>query len=57
MAVQFREKALMAKETMPLKHKDKVAKVIRQLDINKIQFLHSHQLRSQTPDIAGLNRW
>jgi Txe/YoeB family toxin of Txe-Axe toxin-antitoxin module len=50
MAVQFREKALMAYETMPLKQKDKVSKVISQLDVNKIQSLHSHQLRSQDLD-------
>jgi len=50
MAVQFREKALMAYETMPLKQKDKVAKVISQLNVNKIQSLHSHQLRSQALD-------
>lgn len=50
MAVQFREKALMAYETMPLNQKDKVSKVISQLDVNKIHPLHSHQLRSQDLD-------
>ena len=58
MAVQFREKALMAYETMPLKQKDKVSKVISklnskvisQLDVNKLRPLHSHQLKSQDLD-------
>lgn len=41
MTVQFREKALMAYETMPLNQKNKVSEVIQQLDVS-----NSHQLNS-----------
>ncbi|NER23933.1 MAG: hypothetical protein F6J96_25150 [Symploca sp. SIO1C2] len=50
MTVQFREKALMAYETMPLKQKTKVAQVIEQLDINNLQHLNSHVLKNKDLD-------
>ncbi|MEA5619174.1 hypothetical protein VB711_15200 [Cronbergia sp. UHCC 0137] len=45
MSVQFREKALMAYETMPLNQKHKVFEVIQQLDVK-----NSHQLNSDKLD-------
>ena len=45
MTVQFREKALMAYETMPLNQKNKVSHLIKQLDVN-----NSHQLNSDKLD-------
>ncbi|NES24280.1 MAG: hypothetical protein F6K41_36545 [Symploca sp. SIO3E6] len=50
MTVQFREKALMAYETMPLNQKNKVAQVIEQLDINNFQHLNSHIFKNQDLD-------
>ena len=44
MTVQFREKALMAYETMPLNQK-KVSQLIKQLDVS-----NSHQLNSDRLD-------
>jgi mRNA-degrading endonuclease RelE of RelBE toxin-antitoxin system len=49
-AVQFREKALMAYETMPSSQKNKVSRVIRQLDVNNLQHLNSHILKNQDLD-------
>jgi hypothetical protein len=45
MTVQFREKALMAYETMPLNQKNKVSQLIKQLDVS-----NSHQLNSDKLD-------
>lgn len=50
MAVQFREKALMAYETMPPSQKSKVSRVIQQLDVNGSQHLNSHILKDQDLD-------
>ncbi len=47
MTVQFREKALMAYETMPLKQKDKVSSLIKQLDKNHVQRLKSQILKNR----------
>jgi mRNA-degrading endonuclease RelE of RelBE toxin-antitoxin system len=44
MTVQFREKALMAYETMPSSQKNRVSKVIKQLDVDKSQSLKSDKL-------------
>ncbi|MCE2696869.1 MAG: hypothetical protein PX483_03910 [Nostocales cyanobacterium LE14-WE4] len=44
MTVQFREKALMAYETMPSSQKNKVSKVIKKLDVDKSQRLNSDKL-------------
>lgn len=44
MTVQFREKALMAYETMPLNQKHKVSEVIQQLDVKNSQHLNSDRL-------------
>ncbi|ALB42429.1 hypothetical protein VB638_04600 [Dolichospermum sp. UHCC 0684] len=44
MTVQFREKALMAYETMPSSQKNRVSKVIKQLDVDKSQRLKSDKL-------------
>lgn len=46
MTVQFREKALIAYETMPLNQKNKVSHLIKQLDADKLQRLSSHILKS-----------
>ena len=45
MTVQFREKALMDYETMPLNQKNKVSHLIKQLDVS-----NSHQLNSDKID-------
>ncbi|NER99978.1 MAG: hypothetical protein F6J86_40290 [Symploca sp. SIO1B1] len=50
MTVQFREKALMAYETMPSPQKNKVAQVIEQLDINNFQQLNSDIFKNQDLD-------
>lgn len=50
MTVQFREKALMAYETMPSSQKNKVSQVIHQLDNNSSQHLNSHILKNQDLD-------
>ncbi len=50
MAVQFREKALMAYETMPSNQQSKVSRVIQQLDANNSQHLNSHILKNQDLD-------
>ena len=52
MTVQFREKALMAYETMPLKQKDKVSSLIKQLDKN-----HAQRLKSQIVKNRDLETW
>lgn len=52
MTVQFREKALMAYETMPLKQKDKVSILIKQLDKN-----HAQRLKSQILKNRDLETW
>lgn len=52
MTVQFREKALMAYETMPLKQKDKVSILIKQLDKN-----HAQRLKSQIVKNRDLETW
>ncbi len=52
MTVQFREKALMAYETMPLKQKDKVSSLIKQLDKN-----HPQRLKSQILKNRDLETW
>ena len=52
MTVQFREKALMAYETMPLNQKNKVSHLIQQLDADKSQRLNSHILKN-----LGLDTW
>ncbi|PZU97100.1 MAG: hypothetical protein DCE90_08175 [Pseudanabaena sp.] len=52
MTVQFREKALMAYETMPLNQKNKVSHLIKQLDAGKSQRLDSHILKN-----LGLDTW
>ncbi len=52
MTVQFREKALMAYETMPLKQKNKVSHLIKQLDAGKSQRLDLHILKN-----LGLDTW
>ena len=52
MTVQFREKALMAYETMPLNQRNKVSHLIKQLDAGKSQRLNSHILKN-----LGLNTW
>jgi hypothetical protein len=44
MTVQFREKALMAYETMPLSQKNKVSQLIKQLDVSNSQQLNSDKL-------------
>lgn len=44
MSVQFREKALMAYETMPSTQKNKVSQVIKQLDVKNSQHLKSNRL-------------
>ena len=44
MTVQFREKALMAYEIMPSSQKNRVSKVIKQLDVDKSQSLKSDKL-------------
>jgi mRNA-degrading endonuclease RelE of RelBE toxin-antitoxin system len=49
-AVQFREKALMAYETMPSNQKNKVSRVIQQLEVNDSQHLNSHILKDQDLD-------
>jgi hypothetical protein len=46
MTVQFREKALMAYETMPLNQKHKVSEVIQQLDVKNSQHLKSDRLEN-----------
>jgi hypothetical protein len=46
MTVQFREKALMAYETMPLNQKHKVSEVIQQLDVKNPQHLNSDRLEN-----------
>ncbi|NET70066.1 MAG: hypothetical protein F6K62_03170 [Sphaerospermopsis sp. SIO1G2] len=46
MTVQFREKALMAYETMPLIQKNKVSQLIKQLDISHLWQLDSHKLNN-----------
>jgi len=46
MTVQFREKALMAYETMPLNQKHKVSEVIQQLDVKNSQYLNSDRLEN-----------
>lgn len=46
MTVQFREKALMAYETMPLNQKHKVSEVIQQLDVKNSQHLNSDRLEN-----------
>jgi hypothetical protein len=46
MAVQFREKALMAYETMPLNQKGKVSQILEQLNVNDSQHLNSHTLKN-----------
>lgn len=50
MAVQFREKARMAYETMPSNQKNKVSRVIRQLDANNSQHLNAQPLRNKDLD-------
>ena len=50
MTVQFREKALMAYETMPSPQKTKVAQVIEQLNINNFQQLNSDIFKNQDLD-------
>jgi Txe/YoeB family toxin of Txe-Axe toxin-antitoxin module len=50
MTVQFREKALMAYETMPLNQKGKVSQILEQLDIDNSQHLNSHMLKNQDLD-------
>ncbi len=52
MAVQFREKALMAYETMPLNQKSKVSHLIKQLDADKSPRVNSHILKN-----LGLETW
>jgi|GEM_PF-2690009 len=47
MAVQFREKALTAYETMPSQQKNKVSQVIEQLDIRNTQDLNPYILKNQ----------
>ena len=47
MAVQFREKALTAYETMPSKQRNKVSQVIEQLDIRNTQDLNPYILKNQ----------
>jgi hypothetical protein len=49
-AVQFREKARMAYETMPSNQKTKVSWVIQQLDVNDSQHLNSYILKNQDLD-------
>jgi hypothetical protein len=51
MTVQFREKALMAYETMPLNQKGKVSQILEQLDVNDSQYLNSHILKNQDLDM------
>lgn len=46
MTVQFREKALMAYETMPLNQKHKVSEVIQQLAVKNSQHLNSDRLEN-----------
>ncbi|MBE9055235.1 hypothetical protein [Sphaerospermopsis sp. LEGE 08334] len=46
MTVQFREKALMAYETMPSSQKNKVSQVIQQLDVKNSQHLKSDRLEN-----------
>ncbi|WP_413173791.1 hypothetical protein [Anabaena azotica] len=46
MTVQFREKALMAYETMPLNQKHKVSEIIQQLDVKNLQHLNSDRLEN-----------
>ncbi|MBO1058260.1 MAG: hypothetical protein HEQ27_17820 [Dolichospermum sp. JUN01] len=46
MTVQFREKALMAYETMPLNQKHKVSEVIEQLNVKNSQHLNSDRLEN-----------
>jgi hypothetical protein len=50
MTVQFREKALMAYETMPLNQKGKVSQILEQLDVNDSPYLNSHILKNQDLD-------
>lgn len=47
MTVQFREKALMAYETMPLNQKNKVSNLIKHLDKNHVQRLKSQILKNR----------
>jgi hypothetical protein len=56
MTVQFREKALMAYETMPLNQKNKVSQVIEQLDINKPQHLDSNRLKNTDTWVVRVDR-
>lgn len=50
MTVQFREKALMAYETMPSDEKGKVSWIIEQLDENNSEQLDSRKLKNQDLD-------
>lgn len=50
MAIQFREKALMALETMPSVQKDKVSNVLKKLAGNQVRALGPHQLKGQVLD-------
>uniref|UniRef100_B8HR02 Plasmid stabilization system n=1 Tax=Cyanothece sp. (strain PCC 7425 / ATCC 29141) TaxID=395961 RepID=B8HR02_CYAP4 len=50
MAIQFREKARMAYETMPRNQKSKVAQVIEQLNIDKAERLDSRRLKNEDLD-------
>ncbi|MBD2459814.1 hypothetical protein H6G89_02045 [Oscillatoria sp. FACHB-1407] len=55
MAVKFREKALMAYETMPINQKDKVSQIIKLLNINNQQSLKPHKLHKLNGE--GLETW
>lgn len=50
MTVQFREKALMAYEIMPLNQKGKVSQILEQLNVNGSKHLNSHILKNQDLD-------
>jgi mRNA-degrading endonuclease RelE of RelBE toxin-antitoxin system len=50
MTIQFREKALMAYETMPSNQKNKVSQAIEQLDVNGSKHLNSQILNNQDLD-------
>lgn len=51
MAIEFREKALMAYETMPSDKKSKIPKVIEQLEANGYDHLDSYRLQDQNLDV------
>lgn len=55
MAVKFREKALMAYETMPINQKDKVSQIIKLLDVNNQQLLKPKKTYKLNGE--GLETW